>query len=89
MKKKDDILLFKSNSHSSICQIIDEAIEQRRLNINKFEMDKYISKYKSTDKESEEAMIEELQEAIGLEELFRKFRELNHLASSLPHNTEK
>lgn len=78
MKKKDEKSVLNSDSRSSVCHIVDEAVEQWRKNKDRFDIEKFISKYKPMDKESEEAITEELVDALILDDLFSEFRELKH-----------
>ncbi|MHC4240857.1 MAG: hypothetical protein ACYS3N_06305 [Planctomycetota bacterium] len=84
MKKKRRKNFINLSHPPSVCRIIDDAIEQRRNNERTFDIEKHISKYNLTDKESEEALVGELVDAIFLDDLFREFEDLScHTISSL------
>ena len=84
MKKKHEKNLIKFTPPSSVCQIIDDAIEERRQSEGTFDIKKHISRYNLADKESKEALVEELLDAIFLDDLFREFRDSRCRAASLP-----
>jgi hypothetical protein len=75
MKKKRRKNSIKLSHTPSVCRIVDDAIEEKRKNEGTFDIEKHISKYNLTDKESEEALVGELVDAIFLDDLFREFND--------------
>lgn len=83
MKHRTDKKAATVSPEPPACRIISDAIDEFRENRSQFKLDKFVSQYPASSPESKEAFMDEIKNALRLEEVFSQFRSLPYVKAVL------